>query len=73
MYSTTSSRELSSMTRLCILARRDIMTLMARGSRRVARKPLKQFLASAAALGASRECEGVPPAERFTGPFDPLL
>lgn len=61
------------MRRLCILASRDIITLTASGSLRVARNALKTFLASVAELGASRECDGIPPAVRLTGPLEPLL
>lgn len=71
VYSTTSSKELSSISRLWILASKDIITLTASGSRRVERKALKALRASAAFV--SRECEGAPPADRLTAPFDPLL
>lgn len=71
VYSTTSSKELSSMIRLYILARSDNMTLMARGSRKFARNALNVFLASDE-FDASRECDGIPLDVRFTGPFEPL-
>lgn len=73
VYSTTSSSDASSVSRLCILARSESMTLTARGSRSVVMKELKAALASAAALGASREWDGIPPAFLFTGPAVPLL
>lgn len=73
MYSTTNSRVLSSMSRLWILARSENITLIAKGSLSVARNALNVLRDSAAAFGASRECDGIPPALRFTGPLDPLL
>lgn len=57
--------------RLWILASKDIITLTASGSRSVERNVLNALRASA--FEDSRECEGAPPAERFTPPFDPLL
>lgn len=72
VYSTTSSKELSSIvSRLCILASKDNITLTASGSRSVERNVLNALRASV--FEASLECDGAPPAERFTPPFDPLL
>ncbi|VVD01427.1 unnamed protein product [Leptidea sinapis] len=70
VYSVTSSRLLSSIIRLYILASRDSITLMASGSLNVDIKVFSEALASAAAA-ASRPCAGTPPAVLLTGTVDP--
>lgn len=68
-----SSSELSSINKLCILASKENITLTASGSRSDARNKLKLLLASAAAFDASRECDGMPLALRFTGAVDVMM